>query len=41
MLEATTVASFCPEGFSVEGLLRLSDQDYAGRLGRLRAMMIP
>jgi hypothetical protein len=41
MLDGTVTASFCPEGFSVEGLLRADDAAYAGRLAALRAMMCP
>jgi len=41
MLTATAVASFCPEGFSVEGLLRADADARAARVGRLRAMMTP
>lgn len=41
MLTATAVASFCPEGFSVEGLLRADAGARAARVGRLRAMMTP
>ncbi len=41
MLDGTVTASFCPEGFSVEGLLRTDDDAYAARMSRLRGMMIP
>jgi len=41
MLDGTVTASFCPEGFSVEGLLRADDAAYADRLRTLRAMMMP
>lgn len=41
MLDGTVTASFCPEGFSVEGLLRADDAAYARRLSTLRAMMMP
>jgi sugar/nucleoside kinase (ribokinase family) len=41
MLDGTVTASFCPEGFSVEGLLRIDDAAYAGRLAALEAMMVP
>lgn len=41
MLDGTVTASFCPEGFSVEGLLRADDAAYAARLRDLRAMMTP
>jgi sugar/nucleoside kinase (ribokinase family) len=41
MLDGTVTASFCPEGFSLEGLLRLDDASYEKRLTELRGMMIP
>lgn len=41
MLDATVLASFCPEGFSVEGLLRADAAARARRLAALRAMMTP
>lgn len=41
MLDGTVTASFCPEGFNVEGLLRADDAAYAARLRELRAMMTP
>jgi len=41
MLEATATASFCPEGFSVEGLLRATPAARRERVVRLRAMMQP
>lgn len=41
MLDGTVTASFCPEGFNVEGLLRTDDQAYAARMNQLRGMMIP
>lgn len=41
MLDGTVTASFCPEGFSVEGLLRADDAALERRLGALRAMMCP
>jgi sugar/nucleoside kinase (ribokinase family) len=41
MLDGTVTASFCPEGFNVEGLLQVDDAGYARRLGTLKAMMIP
>ncbi len=41
MLEGTVTASFCPEGFSVEGLVAVDDAAYAQRLQTLREMMIP
>ncbi len=39
MLDGTVTASFCPEGFSVEGLLRQDDRAYEARMEALRAMM--
>ncbi len=41
MLHGTVTASFCPEGFSVEGLIAVTDEAYARRLQTLRDMMIP
>ncbi len=41
MLDGTVTASFCPEGFSVEGLLRIDDPAYAARLATLKSMMVP
>ncbi len=41
MLDGTATASFCPEGFSVEGLLRATDAAYTARRQQLRAMMTP
>ncbi len=41
MLAGTVAASFCPEGFSVEGLLQRTPERYAGRLAELTAMMTP
>ena len=41
MLDGTVTASFCPEGFSVDGLLGITDPAYGRRLDTLRAMMIP
>jgi sugar/nucleoside kinase (ribokinase family) len=41
MLAGTVAASFVPEHFSVEGLLRRTPDEAARRLARLRAMMIP
>jgi sugar/nucleoside kinase (ribokinase family) len=41
MIDATATASFCPEGFSVEGLLRATDAAYTARRQQLRAMMTP
>ena len=41
MLDGTVTASFCPEGFSVEGLLKIDDAAYQGRMATFKAMMIP
>ena len=41
MLDGTVTASFCPEGFSVEGLLRIDEEAYAGRMTTLKGMMVP
>ena len=41
MLDGTVTASFCPEGFNVEGLLPIDDTAYGVRLATLRSMMIP
>jgi sugar/nucleoside kinase (ribokinase family) len=41
MLDGTVLASFCPEGFSVEGLLRQGGSERTRRMSQLRAMMIP
>jgi len=41
MLDGTVTASFCPEGFSVEGLLKIDEKAYAARLNDLQAMMTP
>ena len=41
MLAGTATASFCPEGFSVEGLLRMTVADYQERMVTLENMMIP
>lgn len=41
MLAGTATASFCPERFSVEGLLAMTEADYRARLAGLRAMMSP
>ncbi len=41
MLDGTVTASFCPEGFNVEGLLQIDDAAYAARLATLRGMMVP
>lgn len=41
MLDGTVTASFCPEGFSIEGLLKTDDEAYSARLATLRGMMVP
>lgn len=41
MLDGTVAASFCPERFSVEGLLELTDEACDQRLQILKAMMVP
>ena len=41
MLDATAVASFCPEGFSVEGLLEADPDALADRRKVLLSLMIP
>jgi len=41
MLAGTVAASFVPEHFSVEGLLRRTPEESARRLAALEAMMIP
>ena len=41
MLSGTVTASFCPEGFSVEGLLAADSEAYERRMAALRAMMVP
>jgi len=41
MVDGTVTASFCPEGFSVEGLLKVDDDAYAARELTLRGMMTP
>lgn len=41
MLDGTVTASFCPEGFSVEGLLQIDPAAYERRLTTLKSMMIP
>ena len=41
MLDGTVTASFCPEGFNVEGLLAVDDAAYAARLATLEGMMVP
>ena len=41
MLDGTVTASFCPEGFNVEGLLQIDDAAYDQRLAVLKGMMVP
>lgn len=41
MLAGTVTASFCPERFSVAGLLAMTETSYQVRLAELRTMMIP
>jgi len=41
MLDGTVTASFCPEGFNVEGLLKIDDAAYQARMTTLKAMMMP
>ncbi|MBU2501409.1 sugar kinase [bacterium] len=41
MIDGTVTASFCPEGFSVEGLMGVTDESYARRKAVLEGMMIP
>ncbi len=41
MLDGTVTASFCPEGFNVEGLLKIDDAAYENRLATLKGMMVP
>ncbi len=41
MVDGTVTASFCPEGFNVEGLLKIDDAAYAARMATLRGMMVP
>ena len=41
MLDGTVTASFCPEGFSMEGLLKIDDAAYNARLRVLKDMMVP
>lgn len=40
MLDGTVTASFCPEGFNVEGLLKIDEAAYAARLATLKSMMV-
>jgi len=39
MIDGTVTASFCPEGFNVEGLLKIDDEAYTTRMTTLRGMM--
>ncbi len=39
MLDGTVTASFCPEGFNVEGLLKIDEAAYEERMATLKAMM--
>lgn len=41
MLDGTVTASFCPEGFNVEGLVQVDDTAYARRMDLLKGMMVP
>jgi sugar/nucleoside kinase (ribokinase family) len=41
MIEGTVTASFCPEGFSAEGVLAADSGAYAARRAALLAMMAP
>ncbi len=41
MVDGTVTASFCPEGFNVEGLLKIDDAAYTARMATLRGMMVP
>ena len=41
MLDGTVTASFCPEGFSMEGLLKIDDRAYTDRMATLKGMMVP
>lgn len=41
MLDGTVTASFCPESFAQEGLLRITEASYAARMATLKGMMIP
>lgn len=41
MIDGTVTASFCPEGFNVEGLLKIDDEAYALRKATLKEMMVP
>lgn len=41
MLDGTVTASFCPEGFNVEGLLKIDEAAYEARMQTLKGMMVP
>jgi len=41
MLDGTVTASFCPEGFNVEGLLKIDEAAYGARMATLKGMMVP
>jgi sugar/nucleoside kinase (ribokinase family) len=41
MLDGTVTASFCPEGFNVEGLLKIDEAAYQARMDTLKSMMVP
>ena len=41
MISATAIASFCPEGFNVEGLLSVDAASLAARRDELLALMTP
>ncbi len=41
MLDGTVTASFCPEGFNVEGLLKIDEAAYEARMATLKSMMVP
>jgi sugar/nucleoside kinase (ribokinase family) len=41
ILDGTVTASFCPEGFNVEGLLKIDEAAYAARMATLKGMMVP
>jgi len=41
MLDGTVTASFCPEGFNVEGLLKIDEAAYGARMATLKSMMVP
>ena len=41
MLDGTVTASFCPEGFNVEGLLKIDEAAYEMRMTTLKGMMVP